>query len=586
MRITEFAATTHVDALSSSPVELPAVHHEEVLSSSTALHVEANGFDVISDTMNINGMTNNCLMKQADAIISLSFDESQIVAPELHPDGVVYPSRAGTALTEEEKSVSDGPASVLHDQHFQRDNMTRITRSFHDGSTKFIPKKHWLILPIYVLLIFTSGCIYWGWSGGFREILLKMNAYKELKNQEYHIGNLLTVATSFSLIFSFVSGIILDFWGPRNTAILGLTARFIGFLLFAASNQSLSLYVPALALIGGSTDLLYLPIASSVCLFRKHRGTVLSIFGAAMSASSAIPVIAFQSWHHFFNQWSSLLYFGMISTVWFIITLLAVIFYLPMKSFSFLDGSNTLEQKQKFTSAAIANAPLDDQINYATVVKSLSHDCAVEHTVVPIPCQSPSTEVAMPIFCSQAFFNSLKIWLQPFGRLSYILILPLSAILVYRSKYIQTVAYQEMEHVYYLWVLLEPLRFIPCIFLGFLSDRISHLKMMGIFEITSLLLFSTLLFDSEAFQYATLFLTYVYTSWVMTSLYIFISNSQPPEHFGKLAGFLSFFAGMFLFLAIPIANASEKHPDGQMILNYCLVDIARSGLQSLLSINS
>eukprot|EP00921_Rhytidocystis_pertsovi_P009418 GHVQ01015150.1.p1 GENE.GHVQ01015150.1~~GHVQ01015150.1.p1 ORF type:complete len:771 (+),score=122.16 GHVQ01015150.1:264-2576(+) len=174
----------------------------------------------------------------------------------------------------------------------------------------------------YMLMTMLTGCVFWGWAKGLRDLLLRDGAYAWLCEdssdslsssptcltygicaaQDVAVNNLLTYAAVSNLFCAAFAGIMLDSVGPRMSAMVGCVVKLSGWLLLSFSGNSFVAYIPAFVLIGGSTDFTHLPTLASAGALFKRKGIAISLLGASNSLSSTMALIMYGIAHYNSNN--------------------------------------------------------------------------------------------------------------------------------------------------------------------------------------------------------------------------------------------------------------------------------------------
>ncbi|PHJ24040.1 major facilitator family protein [Cystoisospora suis] len=199
--------------------------------------------------------------------------------------------------------------------------------------------KH-LLLFIYTVYAFLTGCTYFGWPA-LSHMLFKAGAYSwrcsptstppsasssssldpaekvssasESRSspkpylcdeQDAAVAPLFTVAHVSECLMCIVAGVLIDTISPKLVAVIGQALNALGWILLACSSESFPVYVPAMVCIGCGADTGYLPLLRIASLFPGHSATVITILGAANTASFAIPVLLEAMWRAAGPSWS------------------------------------------------------------------------------------------------------------------------------------------------------------------------------------------------------------------------------------------------------------------------------------------
>lgn len=407
----------------------------------------------------------------------------------------------------------------------------------------------YVLLTLYLLVVLLRGCTYWGWNG-IQEMLYKSGAYLwtcdepekitylEVGGKDYVdcpdrkqvLGGIFTTALGSNLISSFFSGIILDQLGPKIAMLFGITMDVIGWLLLGFSGVGFQAYYGAAFCIGVAADPGYLPLLSVSRLFPRNSSFVISILGSMRSVSFAIPVIMsiiFQS-DAFLpgDLWKMCVgYVAVAQGLCLIITLV----FIPMKAFE-------------------------------------SPDVAVEGTVE----ENAGSEEKSAVGGSETSASGkppadtapfLKLLIDP----KFLLILPIFAAALVRTDYYaksnkeQLVELATNRNLYEMFSVCNVLSFLPGPVFGKLVDLYGILLVLFLLNTSGVFMFIFLIFDSLVCKGISIFFYFIYTSFVLSNVYCYISIHFPASSFGKLAGLVSAFGGCVALLSIVWYKELLKH---------------------------
>lgn len=170
------------------------------------------------------------------------------------------------------------------------------------------------LLLVYVLYAFLTARVYFGWPN-LSNMLFRSAAYSWLckaylaeghpdmrldsqgnkryicEAQNSAVGNIFVTCLAFAFSFSLAAGLLLDYLGPRLTAIIGQVMNALAWVLLAFGSETSQTYIAAFIFMGIGSDIGYLPLLSAANLFPGHEGLIVALLGAAKSASFAIPTI-------------------------------------------------------------------------------------------------------------------------------------------------------------------------------------------------------------------------------------------------------------------------------------------------------
>ncbi|KAL8453764.1 hypothetical protein Emed_000705 [Eimeria media] len=171
-----------------------------------------------------------------------------------------------------------------------------------------------IVLAIYVMYAFLTARVYFAWPN-LSNLLFRSEAYAWLcdtylaegnpdmrlaehgdkryicEAQNSAVGNIFVTCLAFAFSFSLAAGLLLDYLGPRITAVVGQVMNGLAWILLAFGSETSQTYIAAFIFMGIGSDIGYLPLLSAANLFPGHEGLIVAILGAAKSASFAIPTI-------------------------------------------------------------------------------------------------------------------------------------------------------------------------------------------------------------------------------------------------------------------------------------------------------
>ncbi|KAL8446955.1 hypothetical protein Emed_004712 [Eimeria media] len=166
----------------------------------------------------------------------------------------------------------------------------------------------YVLLVIYIAFVVVSSCDYLGW-GALSSILLRSGAFlwqcspDELQRveqvlteggfacteQHLSVQGLFSCCYASHFITYAVSGFLLDFAGPKISALLGSVLSLSSWVLLGACSESFRAWYPAFTMMGAGSGMVYLPMLSIVNLFPGSFGFSLTMLGAGASLSLTVP---------------------------------------------------------------------------------------------------------------------------------------------------------------------------------------------------------------------------------------------------------------------------------------------------------
>lgn len=394
-----------------------------------------------------------------------------------------------------------------------------------------IPLNRYALLVLYLLVVLLRGCTYWGWNG-IQEMLYKSGAYlwecndleviSELKigNEKYidcplrkqMLGGIFTTALGSNMLSSFFAGVALDTFGPKITLFIGIIMDVIGWTLLGFSGENFQAYYAAAFCIGVGTDPGYLPLLSISKLFPNNSSFVISIMGSLRSVSFAVPVIMsaiYQSSSFGSDDlWRMCIgYVGVGQGIAMVVCLL----FVPMASFKVqVEEVESDEPEPKERALSASSSRLRDNRSFRHLITD------------------PKFLLLLPIFCcalvrSDYYAKSNK------------------------EQLIELSSDRELQKMFAIFNILS---FLPGPMFGRLVDAYGIIVVLFILNTSGVCMYIFLMFDNIACKGISIVFFFIYTSFVLSNVYCFISINFPDHAFGKLTGLTSATGGVFVLLSI------------------------------------
>ena len=391
------------------------------------------------------------------------------------------------------------------------------------------------LLLLYLVVVLLRGCTYWGWSG-IQEMLYKSGAYvwkcddptqvTEIKIgsetftdcpvRKQMLGGIFTTALGSNMLSSFLAGLMLDALGPKITLAFGILMDTIGWTLLGFSGQDFQAYYAAAFCIGVAADPGYLPLISISKLFPSNSSFVISIMGSLRSVSFAIPVImssVYQSASFSSDDlWKICIgYVGVGEGI----ALLVCLLFVPMDS---------------FVSPGERQEELED---------------------VSSPTKGEDAAAVSP---SGRMKDNRSFW-RLITDAKFLLLVPIFCCALMRSDYYAKSNKEQLidssgRDLYQMFAIFNILSFLPGPLFGRLADMYGIVLVLFVLNTSGVLMFLFLTFDSIACKGISIVFFFIYTSFVLSNVYCFISIHFPAHAFGKLTGLTSATGGVLVLISI------------------------------------
>ena len=171
----------------------------------------------------------------------------------------------------------------------------------------------YVLLFLYVFQTFMTGCVYFGWAP-LSAMLLRAGVFSFkcavnengdfvddqrdhdhnyiCDEQDASVQSLFVITLAVHCTMSALAGTMMDTLGPKITSMIGQCFHIVGWSLIATltPNSNAAVYL-GFIFIGLGADTAFLPTLLVTRLFPGAAATVITIIGSASSASFAIPLI-------------------------------------------------------------------------------------------------------------------------------------------------------------------------------------------------------------------------------------------------------------------------------------------------------
>ena len=470
----------------------------------------------------------------------------------------------------------------------------------------------YVLLVTYCFYVFLTGCVYMGWTP-LATMILRAGGYSFLctadsseflegpdkeripgicNAQEAAVQKLYTVTLAVHCASSALAGALVDFAGPRLTALLGQSLSFAGWCLLASTTPTSRYTLPAaFVLIGLGVDTSVLPHLCITRLFPGSAGLVITITGSASSASMFVPLILESfggndlkaCWVYAFVAPGCMFFVALIllpykNFVVYEVQAKALKVQKPVEH----DGGSTSDSRTKRNSSAMADGqegedgPEKAERREQPQQAHYHHDKARPEQQPAASIQSVSSSVSSPTqelrgqedspshgggnFVSvdmdvcvasskaAAEASNCGFWRQVLSE-RYVLIVIYFVGVVWASSFYQQAPRRTFSTsvVSFLEVAL-PLSFIPCIIFGKIADVCGIVCVMFGLNTCGFLMYALAMMKKEAAGYASVVFFCLYMSLFMGQVFVYIEGTFAPQHFGKLVGLAAMVGGLLSLL--------------------------------------
>lgn len=425
-----------------------------------------------------------------------------------------------------------------------------------------------LLLAAFTAQTVATGCVYFGWAP-LSSMLLSVGIFADqcpaivndpsmedpqMKHREFKcneqdaaVQNLYTITLAAHFTTSAFAGLMMDTLGPRLTSVLGQGFNIAGWSLISTVNsQSHAKVYAAFVLIGMGADTAFLPTLLVSRLFPRNPGLIITLLGAACSASFVVPSVL----------WLLLPVGDLSGCIWYVIFgpglfLLVDALLMPVRHFK----TNKIEENTQ----SLPQLPsVNEDDSFIPVTQRQA--CANQSELMNLNIQSSSHEEISGNTQSNFLFRTVL-------SQEYILIVVYFIGVSWVSSFYQQAHSRILapEPQRFLgWML--PLSFIPCIFFGKCSDCMGILPVMLIVNTAGLLTYLCSLSQQPTAGYASVLFFMMYMSLFSSQVFIYIEKTFSTEHFGRLIGLVELTGGLFSLLCNPVYANAVENPDGNGIM--------------------
>lgn len=485
----------------------------------------------------------------------------------------------------------------------------------------------YVLLVIYVLYITCTGVFFHGWpsvaslifrNNGFQDLCDKdpetgeyVDDQRTLKGKPYicdrqdaSVQRLYTMTWAICSTMCAFAGALLDFAGPRWTAMVGQVFNFSGWICLSFSYKSDLFYYLGFTTVALGCETAFLPTFCITRLFPGAGGLVITVLGSAVSTSYAVPVVlnAIIDAYGFSFQSVALVY----ACACPLVCAFVACFLMPRRGFRDGEKASTgvqeagvsfeTKSEQERTgedggirsgeNPAIAGpetrpthactAKNADKIGSVAPETSLVSETRVEQDASPttdapahLDSDSPDQHVneADPetvvqwspkdggrrAACAQCCGPRLEPFFHQLLSERYLLIVLYKIGVVLAASYFQQAARRVFsEQVVNIRAILLPFSFIPCILLGKLADAVGICRVLFLMNSFGLCMYGFSLSATVVCGCISVVCFTLYMSFFSSQIFVYVETTFSPSDFGKLCGLSVMMGGIVGLLASPL----------------------------------
>lgn len=154
----------------------------------------------------------------------------------------------------------------------------------------------------------------------------------------------------------------------------------------------------------------------------------------------------------------------------------------------------------------------------------------------------------------------------------YLPLLPIAATSIVTGTFFANSSRDQLGSALPIFVILNPLSSVSGFIIGLLNDKYGPLLVMVIINVTTLLQFTSLLFEDVSIisPYFTVFFSFLVGSFFLTQFYCYIALTFPGRNFGTLSGFVIMSSGLFSLVVTPMCDFSSFPSNYKPMNGLCL----------------
>ncbi|CXI32183.1 transporter, putative [Plasmodium berghei] len=410
----------------------------------------------------------------------------------------------------------------------------------------------WIVLVIYSIVASIGTFVHGGFSG-WQPIIYKSGAFIELckegdviesfrvdennvydtcGNRDAAVNNLFTISFFVHFFLSSISGYVLDTFGERICFLWGQSILALGFILLSIIKHSYAWYVFFMCL-GISADLSFIPLLKLSKYFNKKESLIFGILGSARSTGFGIGSFLKIAFFYTFNFKNNEFY------------ILCIFYLLTCSLFSFMVGLFIVPKKyNKISKIGSEIATGSSHTDKKPKVDMINDIDKIE--------MGNKTNTNLSSTNKDSLFEKIKILWSHKKKWEYLITTFICSTSMIKFDY-----FMKTNRSIFIWnnndlttifSIATILSFIPTPLFGYLAGKFGSVYSIITNNTFGSLAYFLILFDSVYCRMASIFLFFLYISFLFSCFYCYIDEKYSKEHFGKLCGIMFAVSALFLFL--------------------------------------
>ncbi|PHJ22007.1 major facilitator family protein [Cystoisospora suis] len=459
----------------------------------------------------------------------------------------------------------------------------------------------WIVLAIFCVYSFLAGPCYWNWTP-LADVLFVRGAYEwncteedwdfsaklqepKCNAQDVAVQRLFTISMASDFSFSALSGLLLDYAGPKVTGLFGTVVLLVAWCLWGAASHSVQTFVPAAVLWGVSFSAAFFPCLSVANLFPTSRNTVIAVLGSCRSLANLIPLLLRALALNEPDLASSIFYYYGGCCIG--ICVCTALLFLPTKPWQRLPaliqaagivpdvGESPSEAPVSPTEASAAGARLASiatgrslgTLSYRASTFGAREERGGEHVdLLEQAALRKDTIRTLQRGTTATQLSKVSDWRAFFGEVFSAVFLPLcvyEALTLVANSFFASASRRLLPQAYEANQIIQIFAFVPAPLLGFVADQMGILTTMCILNGSGLVAFVLAMVPqvpaAEACQYLAALSIMVNNSFIISQVYCYVNQSFPEGHAGKLIGLACLVAGLPSLAANPMLQHAVDH---------------------------